>query len=181
MTASPFAASLRFYRQQAGLTQLQLAIRSGISESAVARSEQGRVPRPQERTLRALGDALGVPAGRLLKPPPVLPERASGEPAPVAPLVPPGLSSPVAGAGNPAPLVDHARGAGPRAPGAAVAGRGQRAVPGATPEALSGAEWRKAAKTATSAQHAAQRRGRVRRKPPGITGVVVLPPGGAAS
>jgi len=42
--------------------------------------------------------------------------------------------------------------------------------------ALPGAEWRKAVKAEMSAQAAAQRRGRVRRKPPGITGIVIPPP-----
>lgn len=53
-----FARLLARYRKSAGLTQEELAKRSGISTRAISDLERGRVRRPQQRTWRALATAL---------------------------------------------------------------------------------------------------------------------------
>jgi DNA-binding SARP family transcriptional activator/tetratricopeptide (TPR) repeat protein len=55
-------ASVREFRQAAGLTQRQLADRSGLSLAAVRDLEQGRRHRPRPGSLGALAHALGLDA-----------------------------------------------------------------------------------------------------------------------
>jgi transcriptional regulator with XRE-family HTH domain len=50
----------RLRRQAAGLTQQALAVKTGLSVSAVGRFEAGRFPDPRASTLKALAKALGV-------------------------------------------------------------------------------------------------------------------------
>ncbi|HEV3292857.1 MAG TPA: BTAD domain-containing putative transcriptional regulator, partial [Streptosporangiaceae bacterium] len=57
--------SLRERRRAAGLTQRQLAQRSGLSVAAVRDLEQGRSRRPRPASLDALARALGLDAGQL--------------------------------------------------------------------------------------------------------------------
>ena len=54
-----FANRLKQLRQQAGLTQEQLAYRSGLSGAAIRHLEQG-LREPTYATLLKLADALGV-------------------------------------------------------------------------------------------------------------------------
>ncbi|MFR9728806.1 helix-turn-helix domain-containing protein [Saccharopolyspora sp. MS10] len=53
-----FATALRHRRLGTGMTQEELARRTGISTRAIGDLERGRVARPQTRTLRALAAAL---------------------------------------------------------------------------------------------------------------------------
>ncbi len=53
-------ATLRHLRQQAGMTQQQLATQAGLDLFTIANLEQGRVKRPHQGTLRKLACALGV-------------------------------------------------------------------------------------------------------------------------
>ncbi|WP_243788775.1 helix-turn-helix domain-containing protein [Saccharopolyspora gloriosae] len=55
-----FGTVLRRRRTAAGLTQEELARRTGISARAIGDMERGRVTRPQTRTLRALATALAT-------------------------------------------------------------------------------------------------------------------------
>jgi DNA-binding SARP family transcriptional activator/tetratricopeptide (TPR) repeat protein/DNA-binding XRE family transcriptional regulator len=57
--------SVRKYRRAAGLTQRQLADRSGLSVAAVRDLEQGRSQRPRAGSLTALATVLGVEPGQL--------------------------------------------------------------------------------------------------------------------
>ena len=58
------AASVREHRRAAGLTQRQLAQRSGLSVAAVRDLEQSRSRRPRRRSLDALVRSLGLDAGQ---------------------------------------------------------------------------------------------------------------------
>ena len=49
---------LRRFRVAAGLTQEELAQRSGLSVRALSDIERGRTPRPYSRSIRLLADAL---------------------------------------------------------------------------------------------------------------------------
>lgn len=53
---------LRQQRAAAGLTQEDLAARSGISVRAIADLERGRTRKPYPSSVRALAGALGLPA-----------------------------------------------------------------------------------------------------------------------
>ncbi|MEV4432113.1 BTAD domain-containing putative transcriptional regulator [Streptomyces sp. NPDC049555] len=55
-----FGAQLRWYRGRAGLTQRELAEKSGLSVRALRDIEQGRVQQPQTRTLQRLMECLGL-------------------------------------------------------------------------------------------------------------------------
>lgn len=85
-----WGALLREARQAAGLTQGQLASRSGVAERSISDLERGRASTPRRSTAEMLADALGLagPARqRLLEPemmwkPPAVREAASGAPRP---------------------------------------------------------------------------------------------------
>ena len=53
-------------RRRAGITREELAVRCGLSWSAIAQIESGRRPNPRAETLAALGRALGVTTDHLL-------------------------------------------------------------------------------------------------------------------
>jgi len=57
-----FGERLRLLRQAAGLTQEELAERSGLTPAAVGMLERGERRRPYPQTLRALAEALELPA-----------------------------------------------------------------------------------------------------------------------
>ncbi|TVZ77980.1 helix-turn-helix transcriptional regulator [Streptomyces sp. BK340] len=61
MSEDGFGALLRARRSGAGLTQEELAERSGLSVRAIRDLEHGRVARPRRETLRLLATALGLP------------------------------------------------------------------------------------------------------------------------
>jgi transcriptional regulator with XRE-family HTH domain len=56
---------LRAVREAAGLTQEQLATRSGVTQETISRLERGSHT-PQARTLQRLADALGIPPNQIL-------------------------------------------------------------------------------------------------------------------
>ncbi|MDI5975106.1 BTAD domain-containing putative transcriptional regulator [Amycolatopsis magusensis] len=56
-----FGAVLRAHRSRAGLTQRELASRSGVSLRAIRYLEQNRVARPRRDSLRRLAEALELP------------------------------------------------------------------------------------------------------------------------
>ena len=56
----PFGDLLRDLRQNAGLTQEELAARAGLSPNAVGALERGQRRRPYPHTVRALAEALGL-------------------------------------------------------------------------------------------------------------------------
>jgi len=56
----PFALRLKALREEAGITQGQLAEKSGLHLGAVFKLEQGVRDDPSWSTVRALADALGV-------------------------------------------------------------------------------------------------------------------------
>ncbi len=58
--APAFGELLRLYRSRAGLTQEDLAARSGISVRTLCDAEQGRVRRPRTRSILAVSTALGL-------------------------------------------------------------------------------------------------------------------------
>src|SRR5580700_11130459 len=60
-SAMPPGAWLRQQRMAAGLTQEDLAARSGVSVRAIADLERGKTRRPYPSSVRALAQALGVP------------------------------------------------------------------------------------------------------------------------
>ncbi|MFE9930272.1 BTAD domain-containing putative transcriptional regulator [Streptomyces sp. NPDC005533] len=66
-----FGERLRSFRGRAGLPQHELAERAGVSVRTLRDIEQGRVRRPQTRTVQLLADALGLDAdaARQLSPP----------------------------------------------------------------------------------------------------------------
>ncbi|MFF3675557.1 BTAD domain-containing putative transcriptional regulator [Streptomyces sp. NPDC002120] len=57
-----FGERLRSFRGRAGLPQHELAERAGVSVRTLRDIEQGRVRRPQTRTMQLLADALGLDA-----------------------------------------------------------------------------------------------------------------------
>ncbi|MCY1143582.1 tetratricopeptide repeat protein [Actinoplanes sp. Pm04-4] len=64
----PFGQRLRHYREQAGLTQLELAERAGISLAGLRDLEQGRSRSPRPSSMRALSAALGLAPSALTVP-----------------------------------------------------------------------------------------------------------------
>lgn len=63
-----FPIRLRELRQDAGLTQFSLAVKSGIQINTIARLEQG-VTGPTWATVRKLAEALGVGVEAFAQPP----------------------------------------------------------------------------------------------------------------
>ena len=63
------AERIRSLRTERGLTQQELALRSRLSVSIVARLDQGRARDPRLSTAEALAGALGVPVADLIEPP----------------------------------------------------------------------------------------------------------------
>jgi predicted ATPase/DNA-binding XRE family transcriptional regulator len=57
---APFAERLRRLREDAGLTQEELASRAGLTAKAVSALERGERKRPYPHTVRSLADALGL-------------------------------------------------------------------------------------------------------------------------
>ncbi len=63
MRGTTFGEFLRFYRRRAGLTQEQLASRTGLSVRALSDLERGRVHTPQATTIDLLVTGLGLDLG----------------------------------------------------------------------------------------------------------------------
>jgi transcriptional regulator with XRE-family HTH domain len=82
---SPLGKRLKELREAAGLTQQDVAFRSGLSISIVSQIEQG-LKDPRVSTVKALATALGVDAGALIdgqekaEAQPSAPKRSRGRP-----------------------------------------------------------------------------------------------------
>jgi putative transcriptional regulator len=74
-----FAGRLKELREAAGLTQAELAERSGLSQKAISQWEQG-VARPLWDNVIALAAALGVDVAEFLKAPAKRPPAGRGRP-----------------------------------------------------------------------------------------------------
>lgn len=87
-----FAAKLRALREAAGLTQAQLAERSGMNQFGVAKLEQG-LREPSWASVMTLANALGVSceafAESFTETPPVEEPRSPGRPRKPQPEAPP--------------------------------------------------------------------------------------------
>jgi tetratricopeptide (TPR) repeat protein/DNA-binding XRE family transcriptional regulator len=90
--AGAFGALLRPCRQRAGLSQEELAERSGLSIRAISNLERGRVRRPHPDSARRLADALGLRGEAQVQ----FFAAAGRRPASGAPVVPRQLPCPVA-------------------------------------------------------------------------------------
>lgn len=80
VTDTTMGTRLRSLRERAGLTQTELAQRSGVEQTVISRVESGRTKSPSVSTMRALADALGVSLARLTG------GEALGSDAPRAPI-----------------------------------------------------------------------------------------------
>jgi transcriptional regulator with XRE-family HTH domain len=65
-TVATTGEKLRRERRGSGLTQAELAERSGVAQSTIAQIESGTRPTPHPRTLKKLAEALGVETRELL-------------------------------------------------------------------------------------------------------------------
>ncbi len=59
-------ATIRFGRLEAGLTQEELALAVGITNSEISRLEQGK-RNPKWETMKRLADGLGIPCWRMVQ------------------------------------------------------------------------------------------------------------------
>jgi transcriptional regulator with XRE-family HTH domain len=66
LIAMPIGERVKRLRQQRGLTQQALAMKAGLSISAVIHIERGRIPDPRGSTLLALARGLGTTVDDLL-------------------------------------------------------------------------------------------------------------------
>jgi transcriptional regulator with XRE-family HTH domain len=62
----PIGDRLKQLRTAAKLTQQALAVKAGLSVSAVIHIEAGRVPDPRVRTIQAIARALGVTVDEII-------------------------------------------------------------------------------------------------------------------
>jgi transcriptional regulator with XRE-family HTH domain len=69
-TPSLIGQRIKHFREAAGLTQQQLAVKAGLSSSNLAQIEQGQKTDPRVSTILALADAMAVDVGELLGRPP---------------------------------------------------------------------------------------------------------------
>ena len=65
-TVATTGAKLKRNRRGEGLTQQELAERSGVAQSTIAQIEGGARPTPHPRTLKKLARALGLETRELL-------------------------------------------------------------------------------------------------------------------
>ena len=80
-TGEAFAERLRDLREAAGLTQEELALRAGLSPSAVGVLERGARKRPYPHTVRALAEALGLSEGERAALLALVPKRSEAAPS----------------------------------------------------------------------------------------------------
>jgi tetratricopeptide (TPR) repeat protein/transcriptional regulator with XRE-family HTH domain len=66
-TSHSFGTLLRRYRLASGLSQEELADRSGLSVKAIANMERGRTARPRRHSVQSLADTLGLPEPQRLE------------------------------------------------------------------------------------------------------------------
>lgn len=59
---------LKYYREQIGLSQIDLSEKSGISQASIARIESGRQKNLKRETMNKLADGLGISLTELMEP-----------------------------------------------------------------------------------------------------------------
>ncbi|MGE3808366.1 MAG: helix-turn-helix domain-containing protein [Gemmataceae bacterium] len=64
--ATAIAERIRTLREQAQMSQQELAIQADLSLSLIAKIEQGKKADPRASTLLALAGAFGIPPGQIL-------------------------------------------------------------------------------------------------------------------
>ena len=67
ITGSVHGATVRALREKMGLSQQRLADRAGLAMLTVSRIELGKVSASHPLTVKALADALGVPADMITR------------------------------------------------------------------------------------------------------------------
>lgn len=76
MAESTFAENLLRLRKAAGLSQMELASRAGLTVSSVSQLEQGKIRDPRMSTVIVIANALGVSKDDLLEGVSLEPRRA---------------------------------------------------------------------------------------------------------
>jgi transcriptional regulator with XRE-family HTH domain len=66
-TVMPIKDRLRQLRKAAGMTQQALAVKAGLSVTAIVHIEGGRIDDPRGSTLKAIARALGVSLDELMR------------------------------------------------------------------------------------------------------------------
>ena len=59
---------LKYYREQIGLSQIDLGEKSGISQASIARIESGKQKNLKRETMKKLADGLGISLTQLMEP-----------------------------------------------------------------------------------------------------------------
>src|SRR5208282_6212071 len=59
---------LKYYREQIGLSQIDLSEKSTISQASIARIESGRQKNLKRETMKRLADGLGISLTQLMEP-----------------------------------------------------------------------------------------------------------------
>ena len=59
---------MKFYREQIGLSQIDLGEKSGISQASIARIESGKQKNLKRETMKKLADGLGISLTQLMEP-----------------------------------------------------------------------------------------------------------------
>jgi len=59
---------LKYYREQIGLSQIDLSEKSGISQASIARIESGKQKNLKRETMKKLADGLGISLTQLVEP-----------------------------------------------------------------------------------------------------------------
>jgi transcriptional regulator with XRE-family HTH domain len=59
---------LKYYREQIGLSQIDLSEKSGISQASIARIESGKQKNLKRETMKRLADGLGISLTQLIEP-----------------------------------------------------------------------------------------------------------------
>ncbi len=59
---------MKYYREQIGLSQIDLSEKSGISQASIARIESGKQKNLKRETMKKLADGLGISLSQLMEP-----------------------------------------------------------------------------------------------------------------
>ena len=70
---------LKNFREQMGISQLELSHRSGISQASIARIESDLQRNLKADTIKKLADSLGVSVSRLIEEPSIIKEVREGK------------------------------------------------------------------------------------------------------
>ncbi|HKZ56435.1 MAG TPA: helix-turn-helix transcriptional regulator, partial [Thermodesulfovibrionales bacterium] len=65
---------LKYFREQMGISQLELSHRSAISQASIARIESNQQRNLKAETIRKLAESLGVSVSRLIEEPSIIKE-----------------------------------------------------------------------------------------------------------